>query len=381
MIIVLLLLCIGAAVLIPQWLIRRFGFSGLTYTLEFSQPEASEGDTVTLIETICSEKPVPLPWVKAELTAPAALVFASGQSVVSDGSRFVSSFFCLFPYRRIERRWQVRCERRGLFRVEHAVIVLSDLFSSAEISKPFPDACAALTVLPAIRHADALREFPRQLNGDVIRSRAWIPDRYAVSGIREYADGDSVRDICWTATARTGTPMVWQYQETADPTLTVLLNLETRETDISRVSDHAAYENAIRLCAAYFAKASASRIPVRFCANTQIGGRPAESGFVTGESQLVRLLHVLAELPDTITCKFEKLLHRVIAEDSDTAVLIITACVTQPILTAAAYDPRISVISLRPLPSRNAAPNVQYIPAERLNMMQRPDEFRREHKA
>lgn len=367
MIILLLLLCIGAAVILSQWLIRRFGFSKLTYTLEFLQPEATEGETVTLIETICSEKPLPLPWVKAELTTQAALAFASGQSTVSDDSRFVSSFFCLFPYRKIERRWQVRCTQRGVFTVSHAVIVLNDLFNTAETSKPFPDASATLTVLPAIRHAEEIGEFPRQLNGDVVRNRAWIPDRYAISGIREYHDGDSVRDICWAATARAGEPMVWQFQETADPSLTVLLNLETRETDISKVSDRAVYEDAIRICAAYFAKAAACRIPVRFCANTQIGELPAETAFGAGEAELNRLLHILAELPDTISCKFEKLLRRVISDDPDSSLLIVTASVTAPILDAAACDPRISVLSLRPVSARSTPPNVQYFPLNRHN--------------
>ena len=107
MILILLLLLIGAVVLCTQLLIRRFGFSELTYSLAFSVPEATEGDTVTLTETICSRKPIPLPWVKAELTTHASLLIASEQSAVSEDTRFISSFFCLFPYRKIERRWKV----------------------------------------------------------------------------------------------------------------------------------------------------------------------------------------------------------------------------------------------------------------------------------
>ena len=65
MILILLLLCVAAAALLPHVLLRKFGYKNLTYTLAFSETEVSEGDTVTLTETICSRKPLPLPWVKA----------------------------------------------------------------------------------------------------------------------------------------------------------------------------------------------------------------------------------------------------------------------------------------------------------------------------
>ena len=52
-----LLICIGAVILGIQLLTRFFGFRNLTYSLAFSADEATEGDTVTLTETICSRKP------------------------------------------------------------------------------------------------------------------------------------------------------------------------------------------------------------------------------------------------------------------------------------------------------------------------------------
>ena len=231
MILIILLLCVGGILMLSHSLIRRFGYRNLTYKLAFSENEVFEGETVTLTETICSRKPIPLPWVKVELTTHSSLLFATKQSAISEDTRFVSSFFFLFPYRRIERHWKVTCTQRGMFTVSHAVIVLSDLFGAAEMSRPFPDAYAELTVLPARRHTSIPDAFPQQLMGDVIRRRMLIPDRFAVSGIRQYADGDPVRDICWSASARTDIPMVWQFQETASPTAVIALNLETRESD------------------------------------------------------------------------------------------------------------------------------------------------------
>lgn len=364
MTLLLLLLCIGAAVLLSRFLIARYGYRNLTYSLAFSKDEVTEGDTVTLLETICSCKPLPLPWVKAELTTDSSLDFASEQSAVSEETRFVSSYFCLYPYRQIERRWTVTCTKRGMFTVSHAVIMLSDLFGTMELSRLFPDAEAHLTVLPAVHPVSAVQEFPQRFTGDVIRSRTLIPDRFAVSGTRPYADGDPVRDICWTATARSETPVVWQYQETASPSLTVLLNLETRETDRDRVSDRAVYEDAIRLCAAYLGKAVSMQIPVRLGANTEIDGQPVETRF--DQHDLLRHLRILAALPDSISCRFVHLLQRICADDPAASVLVITAQPTADILRRAAADPRITVLSLRPLSDAVRLQNVRHIPPFKL---------------
>ena len=362
MILVVLLLLIAAGLLLPAAVLRRWGYRNLTYSLSFSSDEVTEGETVTLTETVCSSKLLPLPWVKAELTTHASLVFASGQSAVSNETRFVSSFFSLRPYRRIERRWQVRCTRRGIFQVSHAVIVLSDLFGFAELSQAFPEASASLRVLPAVRHIEADTTFPQGFSGDLTRRRALLPDRFAVCGIRPYADGDPLRDICWTASARAGEPMVWQYQETAAPRLTVLLNMETRETDRDLVSDPVRFEQAVSVCAAYATAAARARIPVRFCANTMIDGRPVETVSRTGNAETLHLLRILAALPDTISGRFSSLLREVSRQDAATAILAVTVQADAQILAIAADDPRITVITVRRPPVRTGRAAVYQSP-------------------
>lgn len=365
MILLLLLLCIGAAVLISQLLVRRFGFRHLTYSLKFSEEEVAEGDTVTLIETICSRKPLPLPWVKAELTTAAALEFASEQSSVAEDARFVSSYFSLFPYRKIERRWRVTCKRRGIFTVSHAILVLSDLFGTMELSQPFPEAEATITVLPAVHRLPEITEPPLQLTGEMIRRRTLIPDRFAIAGIREYQDGDPVRDITWNASARTEQPMVWQYHETAFPALTVLLNMETRETDRETVSDRNVLEQEITLCAALLGEAARLRIPVRLCANTTIDGKAAESPLAAGSTALTAQLRLLAAIPETISGRFSHLAECALADDPGMAVVIVTAQPNADIVRIAAQEPRVSVLSVRRLRPGELLPNIRYISLER----------------
>lgn len=361
MMLLLLLLIIGITFWGTQQLIERFGFRDLTYSITFSADTVTEGDQVELVETIISRKMLPLPWVKAELTTDSSLLFASAQSAVSEDTRFVSSCFCLFPYKKIERHWNVTCTRRGIFSVSHIVLVISDLFGTAEWSSPLPEVTAKLTVLPAIRHLDEISDLPQQFGGEILRRRTIIPDRYAICGIREYMNGDPVRDICWSASARSADPMVWQYQETAAPELTVLLNLETRLTDRDRVSDRESYENAVRFCAAVLGTAVQMHLPVRLLANTEADGVPAESRTGCGSDTLLRLLYMLAALPDTISCPFTRLLRRFLSANQNTPVIIVTPVVSDELIQIAASEPRMTVFSLKPLRDAAYPANIRHI--------------------
>lgn len=342
----LIVLAAALAILLPHILLQRFGFRGVSYQLAFSQDEASEGDTVYLTETIVNRKLLPLPWAKAELTTHSALDFAAAQSAVSEETRFVSSCFSLMPYQRIERKWKVKLTRRGIFSVSRAVLVLTDLFGTGELSEPMDDAYAEITVLPAVKPVDALPIPADAVSGDFLRSRMLIPDRFAVCGIRQYMQGDALRDISRTASARTEQPMVWQYQETVSPSLTVILLMNTREWDADAVSDRARFEDAVRVCAAYVWQTAQMKIPLRFCANTVIGDMPVCGQFSAGEGAALAVLRTLAALPYTIAEKPERMVQRIAAEGAS-AVLVIGAYIPEGVRIAAAQDERVAVVEVR----------------------------------
>ena len=346
MILFLIMLAAILALFLPHILLQKSGFRGVRYHLEFSQDEASEGDTVYLTETIVNGKLLPLPWAKAELTTHSALDFAAAQSAVSEETRFVSSCFSLMPYQRIERKWKVHLTQRGIFSVSRAVLVLTDLFGTGEISEPIPEAYAEITVLPAVRPVSELPVPADAVSGEFLRSRMLIPDRFAVCGIRRYMPGDALRDISQTASARTEQPMVWQYQETVSPSLTVILLMNTREWDTDTVSDKARFEDAVRVCAAYIWQTAQMKIPVRFCANTELGGMPVNGQYAAGEGAALAVLRTLAALPYTLTERPERLVQRIAAEGSS-AVLVIGGYIPPAVQQLAAQNERITVLEIR----------------------------------
>lgn len=359
MLYLVLLVILGGCVVIIYQLIQSFGFKNVEYTLHFSADEVTEGDTVILTETICSRKILPIPWLKAELTTHSALEFAQHQSTISKETRFLSSYYFLRPYRQIERQWQVKCTKRGVFSVYNAILVISDLLGTQENSKKFPDAHAELTVLPKPAVADALPS-PAVLcmTGDSILRTHFLPDRFAVDGIKPYEYGDNLRDVCQTASARSESLMVYRYTDTADPTMTVLLGLATKDYDFERVSDTEAYEQAIRIACKYLCDATAARIPVRFCANTTLDGIAVSSLFGTGDAHTLLLRRLLSQLPDTITERVENTLYRVLSSDHTSSVVLVTAHLTEQMLRIAADCPRLHIVCVRHLPVNITLNNV-----------------------
>ena len=90
--IVLILLAVIAA---EKYVYQKYAFSRLEYHCRFSAAEVFEGDEITLIEEVSNNKLLPLPWLKAELTTSKWLDFAGSQSLVTEETRFVPSFFLL----------------------------------------------------------------------------------------------------------------------------------------------------------------------------------------------------------------------------------------------------------------------------------------------
>lgn len=349
MLYVLLLMLIAVAFLLMHFLVKRYGFDRMEYSLHFSENEVTEGDTVTLIETVCSRKALPVTWLKVEMTTNAALEFAKMQSAVSGNTRFISSFFSLRPYRRIERHWQVRCTKRGVFSVSHVILVISDLFGTMEQSQAFPDISATLTVLPKAVDFSFAADDPRSLMGDVQMRRYLMPDRMAMEGLRPYADGDPVRDICHSASARSLEPMVYRFCDTTQPTVTLLLNMTTREYDRDLVTDTAALEKEIKLCAALLLQLGDLRIPVRLCANTCMNGQPLDTPAALGDAHIHHLLQLLAAVPYTIDERFTNLVNRVRHRDPSAQLWVVTAHIDDDLLRLADREPRLQIMTVRNL--------------------------------
>lgn len=144
-------------------LYRRNGLKGLSYRCRFSETEFTEGDSLQFVETVYNEKGMPVPWLKAELTTSCWLDFPETNSSQTGENRFVTSFFSVRGHAKVSRVWNITCEKRGAYEMEHVVLVTSDLLGVVRLSLQAEDTGGTLLVLPQ-RMTEAGLILPRLLH-------------------------------------------------------------------------------------------------------------------------------------------------------------------------------------------------------------------------
>ncbi|MFR2097285.1 MAG: hypothetical protein ACLS4X_03070, partial [Ruminococcus callidus] len=168
-------------------LYRRRGLEGLSYYCHFSETERTEGESLQFVETVTNDKTLPVPWLKAELTTSRWLDFPEANSAVTGENRFVSSFFSVRSRSRVSRVWEITCEKRGVYEMEHIVLVTSDLLGIVRLSLHAADHGEKLTVLPK-RLTEAgllLPKLLRQQYGEQAVRYSLLTDPCLSAGVRE----------------------------------------------------------------------------------------------------------------------------------------------------------------------------------------------------
>ena len=309
-------------------LYRRYGLKGLSYSCQFAETQAEEGDTLTFTETVVNAKSLPVPWLKAELTLPKWLNFPESHCAVAHDARFVTSFFSLRSQAKVSRVWNVTCEKRGIYQVEHVVLVTSDLLGAVRLSLGAADTGKTVTVLPR-RYTEAGLILPRLLAehiGTIQTHRSWFTDPCEMTGIREYAPGDPLKQIAWRTSAHAGKLMVRQEARVAQKSITVLLLLKTSPADSGRMTqDEALLEHTIRVCAQCLWELCRDQWQVRLVAGCRKEGQSAMQNlpYASGAIGYQAMLHMLATIQTNQAAPATQLL-RTGRECAEEQVLLIT---------------------------------------------------------
>lgn len=332
--ILVMLLLIGAAAVGQMLLYAGRVFRHLEYSCQLSREEAEEGEEIEILETVVNRKWLPLPWLKSEITTACWLDFAGAQSVVTDKTRFVPSFFMVKSYQRVQRAWKVKCLKRGVFRLQSAVLVASDLLGMSTLSQPV-EVDSQILVLPGEIDVPARFSSPRHMFGEFPVRRNLLPDPFFIAGVREYALGDPMNRIHWAASARLQKLMVYQNEYTAQQSAAVLLNIQSREFESREVIDAPAVEDAIRVCAWLFREVAGQGVPLRFIANGPVEAKsrvPVVSEEYFGPEHVHDLLVILARLELMSTQPFGDFLAEMYDGITASNIFLVTAYINEQIL-------------------------------------------------
>lgn len=264
---------------------RRFAMHQLDYQRYYSVSRCFVGDQVEMVEQIKNDKLLPVPWVKLESSLSAHLKFTNRHAhAVKEGKVYQNhrSLFSLMPYTEIVRRHRFTCERRGVFELGTATLTVGDLFGMYSMYSTIATGYRLIVYPKPVLPEGFSRPYNSRL-GDVT-VRRWInPDPFIFAGIREYQNGDSMRDVNWKATARSGRLQVNQHDFTADRRVMVYLNVEDHESMWQHVSNEDLIERGISYAAGIIEEVIHAGMEAGFACNGVLENKDKEAIFIEPE--------------------------------------------------------------------------------------------------
>lgn len=324
-------------------LCTRYGMQHVRYRCYFEKEEVTEGEQLDLIEEIENTGWFPLPWLRSEYAVSKYLSFAGTHSVVTDRTRYVSSLFYLRAYSRIERRWHVRCLRRGEYTVESVRLVSSDLLGTVRMAIPAEALGGMLTVLPRCYDA-AIPLSPRShAAGEFPVRHSLLTDPVTVNGSRLYTGTEPLRRMDWNTTARTGDLMVRTEEPVQERRLCICFTAQTGEYGRRYVSEEIA-EHTIRVAAALFQELTERGEIFSVQSNCTVHGLLLQSAPDCSPGGYWMLLRALAAL----AIEPEVSLREAVAIPPDARLILLCPYLSEDVRRLKAYHPGAEIILTAP---------------------------------
>ncbi|WP_168122631.1 DUF58 domain-containing protein [Paenibacillus sp. HB172176] len=298
------------------YLFKKWALSKLTFERRFSSKTCFNGETVEWVEQLSNRKWLPVPWLRVESQLSSHLRFGKQENLdVSSGQMYQNhrSFFTLAPYTKITRTHRITPDKRGWYKMNTVTLTGGDLLGSAQNSIQL-SLQEELIVFPLPAEVP-LDQLPfRSWQGENPVRRHVITDPFSIAGTRGYQPGDTLRQVNWKATARTGELQVHQYDYTATRCMMIYLNAEDVEGMWRAISNEALIERGIEWAAGVAERVIAQGMQVGFMANMPIMGT-IESAYaepLSGQDHLYGLYELMAKLAMERTQKFTELLEEAV---------------------------------------------------------------------
>lgn len=312
-------------------LYKKFWSKGLDAEIAFQEHPAVEGETAQLKETVTNRKMIPLPILSVKFQMNRNLRFLTAENVAVTDLTYRNDMFSILPWQKITRTLTVLCLKRGYYACSAIDLVANDLFLTQVFTKSVPMR-TSLYVYPALVDTKKLEIPFYQILGTVLSKRRLSEDPFEFRGIREYQSYDSMREVNWKATAKTGELKVNLHESTASQRVQILLNLESDSVWV----DNDLREESIRIAVSMMLELMSEGILVSLISNGQdlFTEEPVVLEASTEDRRMV--LETLSRVCyETLRVPFETILQnqRKEAEMGNTLYLLISSSQRQEMLS------------------------------------------------
>jgi uncharacterized protein (DUF58 family) len=293
---------------------NRYVLHKITYRRQLDPRRAFIGETVEMTVTVDNRKLLPVGWIRIEDEWPEDLHLDVGEedlhpSHIPDQA-VLRNTFSLHWYERVRRRYRIRCDARGYYRLGPAHAVSGDIFGMFRTDHSFAN-INWLIVYPRILPIEELGLPPKDPFGDIKARQQIFEDPSRTVGVRDHQPEDEFRRIHWKATARRQELQVKVYEPTTSFTTVVLLNVATFDKYwLGTIPD--LLERCITVAASICHYASEKRQVVGLVANGCIPRSDQPIRVLPGRDpqQLTRILEALAAVTPIAMQSISELLTR-----------------------------------------------------------------------
>lgn len=289
----------------------------------FTKKSCVEGERCSLRQIITNRKILPLPLLRLRYEVRSGLDFGTDDSISVSDKNYCMDMYTVMPFRKISRRIDFVCRRRGVYDISGVSLVSNDLLFSRRLVEN-RSASAHLTVYPREVDTDRIMLPYNRMMGAALSRRFAYEDPFELRNIRDYESYDSMRDINWKASARTGALKVNTHNYTASPSVCILLDFDLD----TQWKDMPLFEEQIRIAASMSRMLIDQGVPVSLISNGRdiATGEELFVGSGCGQSHIYAVKEGLARLDleqdaDSFLNKLEDL-----DKKGDTQYILISSC-------------------------------------------------------
>ena len=198
----------------------------LSVDFKFKDEYIFEGEKTKIKETFINRKFLPLWWMRVQYAVSSYIEFEDEvNKSPNEKTNFKSEELSLLGYEKLEREKDIVGRRRGYYHINNMEILSSDVFVTDKFLLKSENT-QHLYVFPTMVDEERFNVQFRKLLGEVVTRRQIVSDPYERKGIRDYNTYDTMKDINWGATARTGELKVNVYDYTSSQEVVIFLSVQ-----------------------------------------------------------------------------------------------------------------------------------------------------------
>ena len=213
---------------VQQWSLKN-AFKGLDYNCVCSKILVEPDEELELITTVTNSSARFVPFIRLEESLPGKTnVLHKSAKIKTDARGNLQHISTIYMWRKscLQRRLPVSLPERGRYYFKGADLISGDFLGLAEDRRTFYSINEVVVYPKAAPLADISGMLGGFL-GDISVRRFIMEDPVLTIGAREYTGNEPLKQISWKQSARTGRLMVKQFDYTVEPTVSILLDVNT----------------------------------------------------------------------------------------------------------------------------------------------------------